>query len=244
MDNSTPAPIKPRLLELVAAGEERRLVFIAQLTAAQRAAVGTPERWAAKDHIAHITAWQQDAVRLLNAGARGETPAPSPEDAEFNPQTFTAQQHSSWDTILADAATAAEALRTAIEGCSEDDLSDVTRFAWRKYPLWAEGHVCGSEHPAEHFAQFYVEAEEIERAIAVRQDALETSRRLIGETEAYGYMAYNTSCFFALNGRPDLALAALPKALTLVPRLREWSQQDPDLRMLYDNPAFQALVSA
>src|SRR5829696_2917205 len=106
MDNKASDPLKPRLLALMAQGQPRPQPFIAQLSDAQRAAFGAPDAWAAKDHIAHNAAWIADAARVIATTARGETPVPSPDETEFNPQVFAAQQHQSWEAILAEAAAA------------------------------------------------------------------------------------------------------------------------------------------
>ena len=60
MDSMAPGPLKPRLLALVAQGQAEQQAFIAQLSDAERAAIGEPDAWAAKDHIAHNTAWKAD----------------------------------------------------------------------------------------------------------------------------------------------------------------------------------------
>src|SRR4051794_474841 len=102
MDNNANDPIKPKVLALVTQGEKEQQEFIEQLSEAERAAIGEPDAWTAKDHIAHNTAWIADAARMIGAATRGETPEPSPDDAEYNPQVFAAKQHQSWDTIVAE----------------------------------------------------------------------------------------------------------------------------------------------
>src|SRR5213078_2137383 len=101
MDGKAPGPLKPRILALVAQGQAEQQAFIAQLSNAERAAVGAPDAWAAKDHIAHNAAWIADTARVISAAAHGETPEPSPDDMEFNPRVFAEQQHQSWEAILA-----------------------------------------------------------------------------------------------------------------------------------------------
>lgn len=244
MDSMASGPLKPRLLALMAHGQAAQQAFLAQLSEAPRAARGAPDAWAAKDHLAHNTAWKADAARVITAAVRGETPAPSPEDAEFNPQVFAAQQHQSWDTILADMAATDAALRAAVEACSEADLTDPARFPWRKgRPLWFEASVASYEHPVEHYGQFYLETGDEARARAVRAEAVETARRFIGETKPCGYMIYNLGSFYAQIGDPDQALAALREVLARLPQVRAWMREDPDLAALHADPAFQALVA-
>lgn len=244
MDGKAPGPLKPRLLALVAQGQVEQQAFIAQLSDTERAAIGAPDAWAAKDHIAHNVAWIADAAREIAASARGETPTPTPSITVFNPRVFAEQQHQSWDAILADAEQADAALRAALEACSEADLSDSARFPWREgLPLWTTALVSGYEHPAEHYAQFYLETGNVERAKSVREEAIETACRFIGETEEFGYMVYNLGCFYANIGQPNLALAAIRASFASAPSLREGIREDPELVSLRDDPAFQALVA-
>jgi tetratricopeptide (TPR) repeat protein len=243
MDSMAPGPLKPRLLALVAQGLAEQQAFIAQLSDTERAAIGKPDAWAAKDHIAHNSAWKEDAAREIATTARGEAYS-VPSTTVFNPRVFAEQQHQSWDAILADMERADAVLRAAIDRCSQADLSDPTRFPWRKgLPLWTTALVSGYEHPAEHYAQFYVEAGDVARASAVRQQVVDTARRFIGETEEYGYIVYNLACFYAQTGQPGLALGALREAFASAPSLREGSLEDPELASLHDDPAFQALVA-
>lgn len=70
--SSALAPLKPRLLALVAQGQVEQQTFISRLSDAQRATNGEPDAWAAKDHIAHNTAWKADAAREITV-TRGGT---------------------------------------------------------------------------------------------------------------------------------------------------------------------------
>jgi tetratricopeptide (TPR) repeat protein len=243
MDSTAPGPLKPRLSALLAQGLAEQQVFIAQLSDAERAAIGAPDAWAAKDHIAHNAAWKADAAREIAATLCGEDYAVE-STTVFNPRVFVEQQHQSWDVILADTEQADAALRLALEACSEVDLRDPARFPWREgLPLWTTALVSGYEHPAEHYAQFYLESGDVEHASAARRQVVDTARRLIGETEEFGYIVYNLGCFYAQTGQPGLAIAAIREAFAGAPSLREGSREDPQLASLHDDPAFQALVS-
>jgi tetratricopeptide (TPR) repeat protein len=244
MNSMGPGPLKPRLLALVAQGQAEQQAFIARLSAAERAAMGAPDAWSAKDHIAHNTAWKADAVREISVTVRGETPEPTPSITVFNPRVFAEQRHQSWAAILTDAAQADASLRATLEACSEADLSDPARFPWREgLPLWCTALVSGYEHPAEHYAQFYLEMGDVARARTVREEAIETARRFIGDTEEFGYMVYNLGCFYANIGQPGLALATIRESFASAPQLREGIREDPELVSLRDDPAFQAFVA-
>jgi tetratricopeptide (TPR) repeat protein len=243
MDSTASGPIKPRLLALVAQGRAEQQAFITGLTEEERAAVGTPERWSAKDHLAHNAAWKIDSARLIATTVSGEVYA-GESSTTFNPRVFAERQHQSWDAILAHIEQAGEALRTSLEGCSEEELSDPERFPWRgRYPLWTRAFVSGYEHPAEHYAQFYLEWGNVERARAIRESALETARRHIGDKEEFGYMVYNLGCFYALIQQPAPAIAAIRESFTYLPEMRGEVAEDPELAPLRDDPTFQAFVA-
>jgi hypothetical protein len=243
MDGKAPGPLKSRLLALVAQGQLEQQAFIEQLSDAERAAIGAPDAWAAKDHIAHNTAWKVDAAREIVATAHGEA-YPTPSTTVFNPRVFAKQQHQSWAAILADIEQADGALRAALEACSEADLSDPARFPLREgLPLWTTALVSGYEHPAEHYAQYYLESGDVERASIVREGAIETARRFIGDTQEFGYMVYNLGCFYANIGRPGLAVAAIRESFAAAPELREGIREDPELESLHDDPGFQELLA-
>lgn len=244
MESNLQGSVKPRLLELAQQAQIEQQAFEDHLSDAQRAAYGSPDAWSAKDHIAHNTAWVNDATRLITAASQGETPEKSPSDVDYNPLVFAEHQQQSWEDVQSDAASANAALVDAIEACSEADLGESDRFPWREgNPLWMEAFISGFQHPGEHYAQFYIESGDRPRARAVREKHLSTARRVFGGSKMFSFMLYNTACFYVNNEQPDLAIGPLGEALAILPRLREWSKKDPDLAPLRDNPAFQALVS-
>jgi tetratricopeptide (TPR) repeat protein len=243
MNSTASGPIKPRLLALVAQGRAEQQAFIEGLTEEERAAVGTAERWSAKDHLAHNAAWKVDSARLIATTVRGEA-YPGESSTTFNPRVFAERQHQSWDAVLADIEQADDALRTTIEGCSEEELSDAERFPWRgKYALWTRPFVSGYEHPIEHYSQFYLEWGNVERACAIREAALETARRHIGDKVEFGYMVYNLGCFYALIQQPAPAIAAIRESFAYLPEVRGEVTEDPELAPLREDPMFQAFVA-
>ena len=58
---------KPVLLDLLRQAQISQNTFMQELTPAERAAIGTPQLWAAKDHVAHMTFWRQRLVLNLQA---------------------------------------------------------------------------------------------------------------------------------------------------------------------------------
>jgi len=243
MDNGSLGPLKPRLRDLAGRGHAAQQTLVAELTPAERAAIGDPEHWSAKDHIAHLTAWIVESARLLTGAGEGGTPAPTPEETAFNAAVFAAQRARAWSAVLDDAAAAHAALLTAIDRCSEADLAAPDRFAWREgRPLSTLVLGNGYQHPIEHYVAFYTAAGRVARAEAVQQAAVATIAELFGRSEAYSFAVYNLGCFYAKQGQAVAALAAVEQALALNPGLREWAGQDADLASLHEDPAFAALL--
>ena len=66
---------KPILLDLIRDARRAQVEFVAALDATERAAIGTPDHWSAKDHVAHMTFWRQQLILKLQAIVAHETPA-------------------------------------------------------------------------------------------------------------------------------------------------------------------------
>ncbi|MBO0784378.1 MAG: hypothetical protein J2P37_36710, partial [Ktedonobacteraceae bacterium] len=63
----TAQPFKTLVLDLLRQGHLDEEAFLQGLDETERTAIGTPELWSAKDHIAHRTFWHQDLVDKLTA---------------------------------------------------------------------------------------------------------------------------------------------------------------------------------
>ncbi|MDQ2809513.1 MAG: ClbS/DfsB family four-helix bundle protein [Chloroflexota bacterium] len=245
MDSGNAGLWKPRLLDLAARGAADLHAFVAGLSAAERAARGTADHWSVKDHVAHLTVWKDQSARLLTAAGHGETPAPAPDEGEYNAQMFALWQNRSWADVLAEAKAVDARLAAAITACAEDDFAQPDRFPWRAgRPLWTLVYGNGYSHPLEHYVQLYLEADQPERALAVQQAAVTTLHDLFGDAEPYSYAVYNLACFYAKTGHAAPALAALGQALAANPTMGAWAADDADFATLHDDPAFQALTQA
>ena len=244
MANEAHGSVKSRILELMDVAQAEQDAFVAQLSAEEKSKYGVFDAWSVKDHIANNAAWFEDATRLLTAAAQGETPAPSPNDGDRNPQIFAAHERQSWDEVMEYAATAFAELRAAIEANSEENLSEADRLPWREgNPLWVAAFIIGFQDPGEHYEQYYIETGDVDRAFELREKYLAHARRLFGGTRMYGYMLYNTAWLYAKNGKPDQAIGSLRDSLDIVPDIRGWAREDPDLAALHDHPEYQAIVA-
>lgn len=73
-------------------------------------------------------------------------------------------------------------------------------------------------------------------------DGLKMDRRLVRLMPANATAHYNLACSLALVKRKADALRSLKQAVELGYRDFDWMQQDPDLEILKNDPAFQNLL--
>jgi tetratricopeptide (TPR) repeat protein len=231
-----------RLLELLDRAYADQQAFVAALSEADRAAVGTRERWTIKDAISHIALWQQVAVERVAAICRGEEPLDTKDYQAINDAHFEAYRDRSWAATSAEAEAAYRALAAQTAALSEEDLTDPQRFAHAHGRTLAQLIMNnGGWHPEAHLAQFYVDRGELERANRLQE---EVTALLEASLEDRHVARYNLACYYAQSGQPARALTELARALKLNPDLIEWSKQDADLDSLRDDPAYQALYQS
>jgi tetratricopeptide (TPR) repeat protein len=72
-------------------------------------------------------------------------------------------------------------------------------------------------------------------------DSLRVDRRLARLQPADPQVYYNLACSQSLNGRPDRALLALDKALSLGYTDFRWLARDPDLKAVREHPRYQRI---
>lgn len=241
MDNRS---FKSLTLDLVRESHAIHQGFVAGLTDAQRAEIGTYAHWSAKDVLAHVTFWQECQYQRLEAARRGETPPKFADVERLNKETFDVRHERSWTDVIADSERAFMVLTEATQGFSEAELSEPKHFAWQDTDaaLWTSINGTANEHPVVHFVDYYIEHGDQARAIAM-QEAHVVAMQKTGIPTLHGYALYNLACFYAKTGQTAKAIAALPEALRLVPDVMEWSKEDPDLVSLHTEPGYQALYS-
>ena len=229
-----------RLLDLLRQGHLDEEAFLRELPETERAAIGTPQLWSAKDHIVHRTFWHQDLVLKLTAILQHQEVEPNKEDDDqINARVFEAHRLDSFSAIHAESERVYAQLITLLEQLSEEDLMDSHRFA----PISGERPLYGSflgscyEHDQEHLAQYYSDRNYREQTIAIREQC---AKRIVEvEVPAWvkGWFLYNLACFYAQLPELKRAAALLQEALTLAPDLKEHSMRDPDLAALRDQSA-------
>jgi tetratricopeptide (TPR) repeat protein len=265
LNDTTSAPnagaIKPKLLDLLRQGQAELHAWLDDLTDAERTTPGTPDHWAPKDTLAHITFWiGAGATRLFDVKRREQPGFEIPgvidshwtgiADSDtgfqrYNDDTFAREHPRPWADVLADWRRASGLLLAGAEAVSEAQLIDTQAFPWLEgRPLWQSPLGNGFEHPLEHLAHFYRERGDLAHAQRLMERQTEGIFTLDPSDESRGGMYYNQGCFWALAGQPDRAIPLLREALTLRPDLVEWSRQDTDLVSLRDLPDFRAIDSA
>jgi hypothetical protein len=233
--------VKSQLVALMKASAEEQRAFLTSLTDAQRAQSGMPDQWSAKDTVAHIAHSRTSFVEEYSMMLRGETPPDLPDADAQNKVIFLDHRNQTWPEVVTYADAAYSALSALLERYSEADLTTPDRLPPpRNNPLWRPFLGAGYTHPVLHFADYYLEHGDLERATTLQKRMAEGTASVGGE-RARGLADYNLACFYAKTGQPAPALALLPGALRLAPDIMEWSKEDPDLVSLHTEPAYQAL---
>jgi uncharacterized damage-inducible protein DinB len=214
---------KPVLIDLLRQAQQDQEDFIAGLDAAERAAVGSPDHWTAKDHVAHMAFWRHCAVQKLAAALAHETP-PSFEPFEaYNQQIFAERRGWSWPRAQDVSQQSYMDLVAYIERLSEEDLVSPGRFDWIPdgEPLYAV--VLGNRGDLARATELYERWTE-RVVVTAAPDPIK------------GIVLYNLACFYATHGQLEKAAGMLPEALRLAPQLEEWSRSDSDLAALRPPP--------
>ena len=226
------------LLEIVARARALEQTLADFFDERARAATGTVEAWAAKDHFAHITVWQDWQAQRLAAIATGNPPA-RPAD---NDVVFAEYRDQPWDATWARAMRALDDDAAVVAQTAEEDLTDPTRFPWSNGRSFVSSFISNVYlHPVEHLVQMYEERGDEAAAEQVQLESVALIRDLFGKGEEYANAVYNLGCFYAKRGRASDAIARVGEALAVNPGLIEWSKEDSDLDLLRDLPEYQAL---
>jgi tetratricopeptide (TPR) repeat protein len=236
----TAQPFKTLVLDLLQQGHLDEEAFLQELNETERTAIGTPELWSAKDHVAHRTFWRQDLVLKLTAILQHQAVPPTEESEEqLNSMVFEEHKPRPWSAIHAESERVYAELIKLAEQLSEEDLTASNRFTWISggKPLYAAFLGRCYEHDQEHLAQYYLDRHDLPRAIKIREHC--ANRVMQAEVPAWvkGSFLYNLACFYAQQNQLEKAAALLQEALTLAPRLKERSKSDPELVALRDQSA-------
>lgn len=235
--------IKNRLVDLLQRVREDERAFVASLGEGERSAIGTPERWSAKDVVAHLAEWRVRTAVNLAAARRGE-PVVSYDDIDAaNAETFQRYRDWPWEDVLGKSESSHSQLIERVQGLTEEELADTQLLPYQHgRPVWRV--IAGNEyaHPISHLALCYAERGNPDRATLLQEAAARLLAPLDDSPGWQGTCVYNLACHYALIGNKEQAIARLAEALQLFPDLIEWSKQDTDLVSIREELAFQKLT--
>ncbi len=229
--------IKTIVLELLQQGHIDEEAFLQELDEADRTAIGTPELWSVKDHLAHMTFWHQDLIQKVTAILQHqEVPPNEKSDEQINAHVFAENHLRPWPEIRADSERVRADLIRLVECLGEDELTDAHRFVaiTGGWPLYAAFLGNCYEHDQEHLVQYYSDRNDLSRAIQIREGCANRIMQADLPDKVKGSFLYNLACFYAQFERPEEAATRLKEAVALAPRLAEIAQRDPALALLRD----------
>jgi uncharacterized damage-inducible protein DinB len=232
---------KPVLLRILHEAHLAQDAFLQELDSSERAAVGTPNHWSVKDHVAHMAYWRGRLVLKLQAVLVHETPPDFEDFQRLNVQVFKDNLNRAWREVLFDSEQTYEALIVNIRRLTDEDLVAFNRFDWAPDGQPLHALIMGSsyEHAQQHLAQFYLDRGDLASATRIHEGWVSRVVRAKAPTAMKGLSLYNLACFYAMHAQLEKAKPVLEQALTLYPgpRLREWSRRDPELIALRDQPS-------
>jgi tetratricopeptide (TPR) repeat protein len=234
--------LKPRLLAALERSHAVEKAFVAGLSNDQRAAVGTYEKWCAKDAVAHIAYWIDHQAAVLAARACGEELPPASHYEQANAACFQRFCNCSWEEAQAFEEAAHAKLVEAVRALSEEQL--VAPPSGPGGPAqWQNIVGTAYSHPLTHMAEFYVAGGQPQQAGQLWSEWGELVAPLDEKADWQGLVHYNVACGLALSGNPDEALVQLRHALQLRPDLTAWSRQDSDLSAVRSKPEYRTLYA-
>jgi len=236
----TAQPLKTLVLNLLQQGHLDEEAWWQEINESERTAIGTPECWSARDHMAHQMFWHQNLIDRITAILwHQEVPASEESEDQINAKVFEEHRLRPWSELHAEAERVYAELVSLAAQLNEDDLTTTHRFAaiTGEHPLYTAFVGSCYEHDQEHLAQYFLDRNALPRAIEIRERCAD--RILQAEVPAWvkGWFLYNLACFYAQQKQREKAAAHLQQALTLAPDLIEQSQNEPDLAVLRDHAA-------
>jgi tetratricopeptide (TPR) repeat protein len=234
--------LNARLVALMRAGSELQRAFIDQLTPAERAETGSFERWDAKDLVAHLVAWKARRRLQLEAATRGD-PTPLFANDETNERTWAELSDQTWDAILAEETRVLPELEAVVERMSVDELLTPDRFVLPYQPAALIAARPAHAHIVQHLAERFIERGQIERAIALREQAVTALDTFPEFPELAAAPHYNLARHYASSGRSEHALEELRRAINWNPALAPYAPTEPEFEALRHETAFVTLIS-
>lgn len=153
---------KSQMLDSIRSHSTRWEALLAEVGEERMQEPGVMGFWTVKDVAAHLTAWRERAtIARLEAAQRDEPLPPPPwpleldedDDADVQVINQWIYQHNrdrSLSEVLVDARESWRRMEVAVEGLSEQDLTDPDRFSWMNGYAVGEVVPGSSGHFEEH----------------------------------------------------------------------------------------------
>ncbi|GHO48088.1 tetratricopeptide repeat protein [Ktedonospora formicarum] len=237
----TTQSMKTIILDLLRQSQRDAVEFAQALDETERNAIGTPELWSAKDHLAHMTyCLHQNLIQKVIGVLQQEEVAPREADVnQMNARVFRENQYRPWLEIHANFEQVYADLIKLAERVSEADMMDSERFriVTGGSPLFTAFLGNGYEHLLEHFMQYYSERQDPSRALQIREQC--TNRVVQTDAPAWvkGWFLLRLASIYAQQNQREQAIAHLQEALAFEPDVKEWLEEDPELAALYEQSA-------
>ena len=230
------------LSSLVDKGYQAEQQFVAGLTETEREAVGTLEKWTARDIIAHNSYWRMHHAENLLAVLQGKEPITTEDFDHANADIFQQYRDQSWESVIALAIDSCKRMHEALMALGDEGLLRLDLLPWQEgRPIWRELVGNAYTHPIIHLSEWYIRKGEKTSAAELYREMTGLLADLDDSPDWLGTIRYNLACSYSLLGEAQQAIAALSEALKMNPALVEWSKQDPDFEPIRAESGYMAL---
>jgi tetratricopeptide (TPR) repeat protein len=199
-----------------------------------------PDRWTAKDHVAHLAHWRRYAAQFLDAVHSGGLP-PNADDVDgVNAEVRAANRARPAVEVKEGARTSYAELARAIEDCTDEEL--LRKREGRDGAVWEVVPPNGHLHLGEHLAFWHQEHDDEPAAEASQLWMLGVHEAAFSDDRSRAFGAYNLGCYYAKLGRSAEAVPHLSRSFELHPDLKTWARTDKDLDRIRDKAEVQAIL--
>jgi len=225
--NRNQRSLRESLLTALAVGRQMEAALI---VASNDSPPREPDRWTARDHLAHIGHYCDYGAAVLDAVRQGVVP---PEDAESdiderNARVLAENRHLAATQVNEWARETYDRLAAAVEQCSQSHLlrprsvgSDVA--VWRVVPG------CGWGHVGQHLVYWHLGCDDWSAAELAARRVHDVEMANFDDERFRAGSVYNLGCFYATTGRTAEAVGLVREALTRAPELGDTARHDADL---------------
>ena len=231
-----------KIIELLELSIQAEIEFIDSLSNDELNMESTPEKWSAKDIIAHNSHWREHHAKNILTVLEGGSSSNVDNIDHANEEVYHQYANHSWVEIKAFAKDSCNVMKAALHNLGDDGLQHINFFPWHNNrPLWR--FVVGNvyTHPFIHLSDWHINKGNVECAAEMYQEMTEHLSELDDSPDWQGTIRYNVACSYSLLGNKEKAITTLREALQLNPDLKEWSQQDSDFDPIREEAEYQAL---